>query len=205
MATEHTQQPDSRLEFTTKNYVVTTMSETEWKFVAEPSSRPHDAWPVEAKLVLARKPGGSKSARLGERIAIVANEPQKRRRAPMPIAELERHVEERSARLLEQREPALTLEEAFGARLYTGPLYVKYNAVLRGLSAARLDSPVLYLRCEMVRLCCSAEDAAAHAEAAEEAKAKRLAEESSFDEREPTAADHSPLGQFPNRCRVGAL
>jgi hypothetical protein len=197
MATEHTQQPDSRLEFTTKNYVVTTTSETEWKFVAEPSSRPHDAWPVEAKLVLARKPGGSKSARLGERIAIVANEHQKRRRrAPMPIAELERHVEEQSARLLEQREPALTLEEAFGARLYTGPLYVKYNAVLRGLSAARLDSPVLYLRCEMVRLCCSAEDAAAHAEAAEEAKAKRLAEESSFDEREPTAADEAALREY---------
>jgi NLR family CARD domain-containing protein 3 len=196
MATEHTQQPDSRLEFTTKNYVVTTTSETEWKFVAEPSSRPHDAWPVEAKLVLARKPGGSKSARLGERIAIVANEHQKRRRAPMPIAELERHVEEQSARLLEQREPALTLEEAFGARLYSGPLYYKYNAVLRGLSAARLDSPVLDLRCKMVRLCCSDEDAASHAKAADEAKAKRLAEEPLFGKRKPTAADEKALREY---------
>ena len=198
MAAEHTQQPDSHLEFTTKNYGVTTTSATEWAFVAEPESRPHDAWPVEAKLVLARKPGGSTSARLGERIAIVAHERQKRRRAPMRIAELKWRVAERGVRLCDQGEPALTLEEAFGARLYTGPLYVKYNAVLRGLSAARLDSPVLSLRCEMVRLCCSAEDAASHAEAAEEAKTKRLTEEPSFDERKPTAADEAALHEYTN-------
>ena len=170
MAAEHTEQPDSHLEFTTENFCVTTTSATEWAFVAEPNSRPHDAWPVEAKLVLAQKPGGRKSARRGERIAIVAHERQMSRRTPMPIAELERKIAEQSARLVEQNEPALTLEEAFGARLYTGPLFVKYNAVLRGL-----DSPLLYLRCAMVRLCCSAEDAASHAEAAEEAKAKRQA------------------------------
>jgi len=224
MAAEHTQQPDSHLEFTTENYGITTTSAIEWAFVAE--SRSHDAWPVEAKLVLARKPGGSTSMRLGEGIAVVglestteAEPPSKkakltsvqalgnavgeeeerlnmRRRAPMPIDELERHVAEQSARLLEQGEPALTLEEAFGARLYTGPLYVKYNAVLRGLSSARLDSPVLYLRCEMVRLCCSAEDAALHAQAAEEANAKRLAEEPSFGERRPTAADEAALHEY---------
>ena len=229
MAAEHIQQPDSHLEFTVENYGTTTTSATEWAFVAE--SRSHDAWPVEAKLVLARKPGGSTSSCLGEGIAIVglestteAEPPSKkakltsapalaiavgeeeerhmrlnmRRRAPMPIDELERHVAEQSARLLEQGEPALTLEEAFGARLYTGPLYVKYNAVLRGLSAARLDSPVLSLRCEMVRLCCSAEDAASHAEAAEEAKTKRLTEEPSFDERKPTAADEAALHEYTN-------
>ena len=191
MAAEHTQQADSFIEFTTKNYGVTTTSATEWAFVAEPESRTHDAWPVEAKLVLARKPGGSTSARLGERIALVAHERQKRRRAPMRIAELKWRVAERGVRLCDQGEPALTLEEAFGARLYTGPLYVKYNAVLRGL-----DSRVLYLRCEMVRLCCSAEDAASHAQAADEAKAKRLAEEPSFDERKPTVADEAALREY---------
>ena len=199
MAAEHTQQCDSDLEFTAENYGTTTTSAKEWAFVAEPESRPHDKWPFEVKLVLARKPGGSRSARLGERIAIVAcerRESGKRPRAPMPIAELERHVEEQNARLLEQREPALTLVEAFGARLYTGPLHYKYNAVLRGLSAARLDSPVLFLRCDMVRLCCSKEDAASHAQAADEAKAKRLAEESLFDERKPTAADEKALREY---------
>ena len=97
-------------------------------------------------------------------------------------------------RLQAQGEPALTLEEAFGARLYTGPLYYKYNAVLRGL-----DSPVLHLRCEMVRLCCSEEDAGLHARAADEAKAKRLAErlaeEPSF-ELKPTAADEAALREY---------
>ena len=175
MAAEHTEQPDSRLEFTAENKGTTTTSATEWAFVAEPESPPHGKWPVEAKYV---------------------HEHEERRRAPMPIAELERHVEEQSARLLEQREPALTLEEAFGARLYTGPLYVKYNAVLRGLSAARLDSPVLDLRCKMVRLCCSDEDAASHAKAADEAKAKRLAEEPLFGKRKPTAADEKALREY---------
>jgi hypothetical protein len=201
MAAEHTEQPDSHLEFTTENFGVTTTSATEWAFVAEPESRPHhDAWPVEAKLVLARKPGGNKSARRGERVAITAHERQMSRRMPMPIAELTSRVAERCVRLQEQGEPALTLEEAFGARLYTGPLFVKYNAVLRGLAHSQL----LYLRCEMVRLCCSAEDAASHAEAAEEAKAKRLAEEPSFDERKPTAADEKALREYTRDAFEGA-
>ena len=162
MAAEHTQQADSLIEFTTKNYGVTTTSATEWAFVVEPSSRPDDAWPVETK-------------------------PVQERRRPMPIAELERRVDERGVQLSEQGDPVLTLEEAFGARLYTGPLHFKYNAVLRGLLAARPDSPVLYLRCEMVRLCCSAEDAELHAKAADEAKAKRLAEKPSFDEQDQSS------------------
>jgi len=195
MAAEHTQQLDSHLEFTAENYGTTTTSATEWAFVAKPESRPHDKWPVEAKLVpklvLTRKPDGSKSARLGERIAIVGHEHRKRPRAPMSIIELRWRIAERGVRLLEQGEPALTLEEAFGARLYTGPLFVKYNAVLRGL-----DSPVLYLRCEMVRLCCSEEDAESHAKAAEEAKAKRLAEEPLFGKRKPTAADEVALREY---------
>ena len=193
MAAEHTNQPDSRLEFTADNYGTTTTSATEWAFVAEPEK--HDKWPVEAKLVpklvLTLKPDGSKSEPLRVRFAIFAHEQRKRRRAPMSIPKLRWRVAERGVRLLAQGEPALTLEEAFGARLYTGPLFVKYNAVLRGL-----DSPVLYLRCEMVRLCCSAEDVALHAKAAEEAKAKRLAEEPSFGERKPTAADEAALREY---------
>jgi len=195
MAAEHTKQRDSHLVFTAENYGTTTTSATEWAFVAEPESRPHDKWPVEAKLVpklvLTLKPDSSKSEPVGVRIEIVAPEHRKPRRAPMSIPKLRWRVAERGVRLQAQGEPALTLEEAFGARLYTGPLFVKYNAVLRGL-----DSPVLYLRCEMVRLCCSAEDAALHAKAAEEAKAKRLAEKPSFGARKPTAADEVALREY---------
>ena len=195
MAAEHTKQRDSHLVFTAENYGTTTTSATEWAFVAKPESRPHDKWPVEAKLVpklvLTLKPDSSKSEPVGVRIEIVAPEHRKPRRAPMSIPKLRWRVAERGVRLQAQGEPALTLEEAFGARLYTGPLFVKYNAVLRGL-----DSPVLYLRCEMVRLCCSAEDAALHAKAAEEAKAKRLAEKPSFGARKPTAADEVALREY---------
>ena len=35
-------------------------------------------------------------------------------------------------------EPEMTLEEAMGLRLYTGPLFVKYNSVLRGLDTLRV-------------------------------------------------------------------
>ena len=184
MATEHTQQPDSRLEFTTKNYVVTTTSETEWKFVAEPSSRSPDAWPLEAKLVLAAKHPGGRVTSLRDVVQIVANERHKNRREPMPEGVLRFKVAATSLKLQQQGEPALTIEEAFAARLYTGPLFTKYNTVLRGL-----DGPVLWLRCELVRLCCSSEDAVAHNAAAEAAKAKRLKEEPTFDERNPTAED----------------
>ena len=184
MATEHTQQPDSRLEFTTKNYVVTTTSETEWKFVAEPSSRSPDAWPLEAKLVLAAKHPGGRVTSLRDVVQIVANERHKNRREPMPEGVLRFKVAATSLKLQQQGEPALTIEEAFAARLYTGPLFTKSNTVLRGL-----DGPVLWLRCELVRLCCSSEDAVAHNAAAEAAKAKRLKEEPTFDERNPTAED----------------
>ena len=184
MAAEHTEKPDSHLEFTTLNFGVTTTSATEWAFVAEPETR--DWWPVEKKHV------------------------QERRR-PMPIAELKRLVDERGVRLCDQGEPALTLEEAFGARLYTGPLYEKYNAVLRGLCDARLESPDLKLRCKMVQLCCSAKDAALHAQAADELRLRQAAAAAShaaaagpsssgnvpaLHERKPTAADEKALHEY---------
>lgn len=49
-------------------------------------------------------------------------------------------------------EPEMTLEEALGLRSYTGPLFVKYNSVLRGL-----NSEVDFLQKQLVSLCCAAE------------------------------------------------
>ena len=48
-------------------------------------------------------------------------------------------------------EPEMTLAEAMGLRLYTGPLFVKYNSVLRGL-----NSEVGFLQKQLVGLCCAA-------------------------------------------------
>ena len=49
-------------------------------------------------------------------------------------------------------EPEMTLAEAMGLRLYTGPLFLKYNSVLRGL-----NSEADFLQKELVGLCCAAE------------------------------------------------
>ena len=56
-------------------------------------------------------------------------------RQPMPIDVLESLTAEKNLKLEELGEPALMLAEAFAARLYTGPLFVKYNGVLRGLDS----------------------------------------------------------------------
>jgi hypothetical protein len=136
MAAEHTAREDSHEPFTTGNYGVTTMSATEWGFVAEPESRPADAWPVEASL---------------------SGPDSHKRRSPMPLAELQLHVAERGLQLEKRNEPPLTFAEGIGARLYTGPLFVKYNAVLRGL-----DSDVRFLENDMIERCCSKPTAVAY-------------------------------------------
>ena len=53
-------------------------------------------------------------------------------------------------RLSQMGEPAVVESEAIGVRLYTGPCFVKYNGVLRGLG-----SDVPFLRRAMIELCCS--------------------------------------------------
>ena len=57
-----------------------------------------------------------------------------------------------NCKLRELGEPEMTIEEAIGLRLYTGPLFVKYNSVLRGL-----NSEVGFLQKQLVGLCCGAE------------------------------------------------
>ena len=52
-------------------------------------------------------------------------------------------------RLRKDAHSEMIVEELVGGRLYTGPLFVKYNGVLRGL-----DSPVPFLKNSMIELCC---------------------------------------------------
>ena len=74
-------------------------------------------------------------------------------RQPRPIVELEELMEvQANFKLRELGEPEMTIEEAIGLRLYTGPLFVKYNSVLRGL-----NSEVGFLQKQLVGLCCGAE------------------------------------------------
>ena len=57
-----------------------------------------------------------------------------------------------NGKLRELGEPEMTLAEALGLRLYTGPLFVKYNSVLR-----ELNSKVGFLQKQLVGLRCAAE------------------------------------------------
>jgi len=98
MEREHTTAADSRDEFTTGNYGVTTTPQIEWGFVAEPERAV--TWPAEAKLDRAPE----------------------RRRKPMPMKELEAVLAQKNTRLRSLNEPELLREEGFGARLYTGPM-----------------------------------------------------------------------------------
>ena len=74
-------------------------------------------------------------------------------RQPRPLVELEELMEaQANGKLRELGEPQMTIEEVIGLRLYTGPLFVKYNSVLRGL-----NSEVGFLQKQLVGLCCAAE------------------------------------------------
>ena len=150
MEDEHTRRDDSEREFVTQNYDVRTSSAVEWAFVATPDKPPAGGFPKEEKILRALAPEGArrKSKSL---IAIQASGAQPRK--PKPVAELEAVVEEKwNAQLRTMSEPEMSTEEALGLRLYTGPLFVKYNAVLRGL-----NSLVPFLQAQVVKLCCSAE------------------------------------------------
>ena len=55
--------------------------------------------------------------------------------------------------LTRTRPRALRVHAQVASRLYTGPLFTKYNAVLRGI-----NSDVPALRRQMLELCCAAPD-----------------------------------------------
>uniref|UniRef100_A0A7S2D976 Uncharacterized protein n=1 Tax=Haptolina brevifila TaxID=156173 RepID=A0A7S2D976_9EUKA len=155
MQSEHTQRSDSPHEFSTSNYGVTTTSATEWAFVAEPDAS--RAWPTEVKLLLslqeAREAEGQikpQWPKLQGRSGLLAA--GARGRTSLSLSELEERLNTQNAALAAHQQDPLTLDEAIGGRLYTGPLYVKYNAVLRGL-----DSDVVFFVNQMIALCCAPE------------------------------------------------
>ena len=110
MAAEHTHCDDSRVEFFAPSCRIHTTSDIEWDFVTRPDAG-YD-WPVEESDSMH----------------------EQERRVPMPLEEVTRLVALRNG-MLAQREAALIeLDEAFGARLYTGPMYTKRVARVRTLA-----------------------------------------------------------------------
>ena len=97
MEREHTMAADSNKDFTTPNYEVTTKPEIEWSFVVEPTQNVE--WPIEKKL-----------------------EPPAVPRTPLSMRQLESLLRQKNEELERVQAAHLLLEEAIGARLYTGPM-----------------------------------------------------------------------------------
>eukprot|EP00962_Isochrysis_galbana_P028794 scaffold9130_cov124-Isochrysis_galbana.AAC.1 len=107
MQAEHTDRVDSYAPFVTGNYGIQTTSKQEWCFVVMPDPL---TWQTEA----------------------IDKIEDKHRRKPQPLSEFVSARNGVNLLLKGLNQPEMTEEELIGGRLYTGPLYVKYNSVLRG-------------------------------------------------------------------------
>ena len=108
METEHCRRGNCRAEFTSGNYNLTTTPITEWEFVVMPREGfPYPHTPRDKALWR----GGNKWK-------------GKEGRDVIPLGIFLEKAEVKRAGLIK--------EEVIGLRLYTGPMFVLYNAVLRG-------------------------------------------------------------------------
>lgn len=137
MAAEHEEAADSHEKVTTSNYELTTTSAIEWAFVATPDCEPRTGWPAEERLRRAHAQSASSVGRSAGDEALIAS--GARMRAPMPLDELRALIAERNEQLAALSEPPLELVEAYGARLYTGPLCVS-KLRIRAPRSTRLPS-----------------------------------------------------------------
>ena len=117
MCREHTVQADSDVEFLAPNYEIRTTSKLEWYIVADPDKAKEelglDDWVAG---------GGHTPVDLGFRHV---NSPNGEHFAPK-IAE----VNHKLSKIGDKEK--LKLEHFCALRMYTGPIYIKYNFILRG-------------------------------------------------------------------------
>lgn len=138
MEAEHLQGSESHDPFHTTNYGVSTTSAIEWRFVVEPMKPPEGGWPFETKNTEIEDGSGALRSI---------------KRATLGRDELLQRMQARNERLLEKGEPVLIEAELISARAYTGPLFFKYNGVLRGLDTEKYTAPTI-LKNNMIMLCC---------------------------------------------------
>ena len=102
--------------FTTPNYKMTTTARIEWWFVEDPENglkeNRLDKWPFEDPSTIS----GSAVPRV-----------------PLPQKAFDLAFDEVNTNLIKLSMPTIMNSEFLGARMYTGPCFVKYNTVLRGL------------------------------------------------------------------------
>jgi GGDEF domain-containing protein len=122
MRREHTKRSDSDIWFTTSNYSCHTSSCIEWYFVVEPA---------RGKEVLKRKSYPSEAAGLERR----------KRRNERELDTFDVAISDVNNRLRQHAQRPLRKEEFIASRLYTGPMFQKYNAVLRANAGDAKKTP----------------------------------------------------------------
>ncbi|EOD31475.1 hypothetical protein EMIHUDRAFT_231872 [Emiliania huxleyi CCMP1516] len=123
METEHCKEKDADVPFDTSNGIEGVSSRLEWEFVVAPV--------IE-------------DGRYAERGGDFRTVHPDWCRKPEPLSVYEaKMADEVNPRLVEAGQAPLTLEELVAGRIYTGPMYEKYNGVLRFFSARDADGAVL--------------------------------------------------------------
>ena len=118
MQEEHCERDDSETPFVTNNYDLKTCSRAEFWFVVDPEGRGKNA-PIEQRVgeTLRRSAGWGRSQ-------------EGHCRAPRTLESFEAELHEKNGLACMQGAP-LTVTEVLAARLWTGPMFMKYNAVAR--------------------------------------------------------------------------
>ncbi len=136
MLSEHCEALDSALPFVDATYLVTTTSRIEWWFVVDAAEGLSKQLDVKTELSGEVVGGGRAVPRLGASgyPAEAGLLPPDRMRQPRPLPHVLSEMRQLSigGRLRAVGIEPLLDAEVIAARLYTGPLHAKYNAVLRG-------------------------------------------------------------------------
>ena len=130
MEVEHCEEVDSEKEFTSSNGVTTT-SQLEWEFVVSPDMGRAERDVIDVET---GEPTGEKLGPYPERGWGFAEAHPEWCRQPRSRDELDELLERKANSKLREQfgdEAVLITEEFLGAVLYTGPMFQKYNAVLR--------------------------------------------------------------------------
>ena len=130
MYDEHTAHEDSYEFFTANNYGVKTKSIYEWFFVADPD---------EGRAILMGKKEHPKIKKDEAFVALKGEYPVedknklavRKRRYEVPLSAFDASLADVNSILRSLKVPPLRPEEVIGCRLYTGPMFEKYNVTLR--------------------------------------------------------------------------